>query len=308
MAGLAIRSPFSLGVVLGLVMSQPAAPQTAASCPPGDSLVSLGKAAFFRAIERGAFAIGERTLDDLTDGLGSQAASRPRSKGATEPASARRTILPPDATPALASALKAYVDSPSSDAADHAFQVFLESAPKILFETLPEGREGAHVGLVLEARQFFNRSQTFAVPDMANENTRQTLEFSLFGDMPDLRMGKVNPLLGSDPFFKAPVIADGHNLDRNNLGIEVKTEPDLRALWFNDYRAYLSSSAPGRTPEKIDEALNAGWPVIQKFWALKRTSIFVDRALMAFGTEMRLVNERVTKENLPTGDCEPGRS
>jgi hypothetical protein len=297
------------GIVVTLALSTQAAAQSASPCRPGDSLLSLGKAAFFRSIERGAFAIGERTLDDLTDGLGTntaaRTAARPKRAGATPPARVRAATFPPTADAALAGALKAYVDSPSSDAADAAFQAVLEAATKILFETLPAPGEASHVGLVLEGGQFFNRSSTFAVQDMTNESKRQSLEFSVFGDGPDLEMGKANPMLSQAPFFKAPVIADGHNLDRNNLGIEVNAEPDLRALWFDDYRAFLATTDPGRSAAQITEALNAGWPILQKFWALKRTGIFIDRALMTFGAEMRQVNRRVTEESLPTGVCDP---
>jgi hypothetical protein len=161
------------------------------------------------------------------------------------------------------------------------------------------------VGLVLEDSHFGNRGATFSVKDMASESNRRRLEDSLFGDAPDLGMGKASRLLGAAPFFKAPVIADTRNVDRNNLGIVVKRELDLRALWFEDYRAYLAAGTPAPPAAQITEALNAGWPVVQRFWAFKRTEIFVDRAQTIFGTEMREVNERVTKENLPPRGCEP---
>ena len=85
----------------------------------------------------------------------------------------------------------------------------------------------------------------------------------------------------------------------------VRKEQDLRALWFEDCRAHLAALTPGPSPGEITEALNAGWPTLQKFWAFKRTEIFVDRAQTAFGREMREVNERVTRENLPPRGCEP---
>jgi hypothetical protein len=296
--------------MVALLPGHRSAAQPAAPCRPGDSLLSLGKAAFFRAIERGAFAIGERTLEDLTDGLGVAGATKPagaaRRSHATAPEKARAGVLPPASEPAVVGALTAYINSPSSDAADAALQAFLEAAARILFETPPEKPgEAGRVGLVLEAGQFLNRSATFAVADMAGERTRLKLEDALFGDGPDLQMGKANRMLGDSPFFKAPVIADARNVDRNNLGLVVKREPELRALWFEDYRSHLATAAPGRSAAQITDALNAGWPTLQKFWAFKRTEIFIDRAQTAFGKEMREVNERVTKESLPPRDCEP---
>ena len=142
---------------------------------------------------------------------------------------------------------------------------------------------------------------------MANESRRRKLEDVLFGGGPDLGMGKVNRILVTAPFFKAPVIADTRNVDRNDLGIAVKKELDLRALWFEDYRAYLLAATPAPPPAQVTEALNAGWPILQRFWAFKRTEIFVERAQTIFGTEMREVNERVTHENLPPRDCPPKR-
>lgn len=283
--------------------------QTTPPCRPGDSLLSLGKAAFFKSIERGAFAIGERTLDDLLDGLGgpgaARSAGRPRHAGATTPAQARAAAFPPATDETLAAALTAYVESPSSEAADAALQVFLETATNIPFETPPEKTgESGRMGLVLEDRQLRNRSSTFAVPDMARESTRMDLEASLFGDGPDLGMGTTNAILRAAPFFKAPVIADTRNVDRNNLGIVVKKELDLRALWFEDYRAHLVAETPGAAPAQVTEALNAGWPALQKFWAFKRTEIFITRAQATFGTELREVNERVTSGNLPLRTCE----
>ena len=59
-----------LALFLCLGSGREVSAQTEPPCRPGDSLLSLGKAAFFKSIERGAFAIGERTLDDLLDGLG----------------------------------------------------------------------------------------------------------------------------------------------------------------------------------------------------------------------------------------------
>jgi hypothetical protein len=143
------------------------------------------------------------------------------------------------------------------------------------------------VGLVLEDRQLFNRSSSFVVHDMVDGGRRLKLEDSLFGAGPDLMLGSVNKLLSEDPFFKAPVIADKRNVDRNNIGIAVTKEQDLRALWFDDYRAHLAAGSPTRTSERITDALNAGWPTLQKFWAFKRTEIFVDRAQTAFGVELR---------------------
>ncbi len=302
------RAWCAIGIALAL--NTQVAGQTSPPCRPGDSLLSLGKTAFFKAIERGAFAIGERTLDDLLDGLGAAGAARPASSArrthATAPAQARASVFPPAADAALVKALQAYVDAPSSDAADAAFQVFLETATKILFETPPEKPgEFGRVGLALEDGRFGNRGSTFAVSDMANERKRRSLEDSLFGGDPDLQMGQANKLLATAPFFKAPVIADGRNIDRNNLGIEVKKELDLRTLWFEDYRAYLSAATPSPSPAQVTEALNTGWPILQKLWAFKRTEIFVDRAQTVFGTEMREVNDRVTRENLPPRDCEP---
>jgi hypothetical protein len=296
----------------GLVLTLAIAAQTGAAavppCRPGDSLLSLGKAAFFKSIERGAFAIGERTLDDLFDGLGSADASA--SGGAkrthtTSPALARAAVFPPPLDASLVGPLKAYVDSPSSDASDAAFLAFLEGATKILFETPPEKPgEFGHVGLALEEGHFGNRGATFGVREMADESKRRTLEGSLFGDGPDIGMGKTNRILGASPFFKAPVIADARNVDRNNLGIVVKKEQDLRALWFDDYRSYLAAQTPAPPAAQVTEALNIGWPVLQRLWAFKRTEIFVDRAQTAFGTEMRQVNERATHGNLPLTGCD----
>jgi hypothetical protein len=306
-ARLRCSTPVTAGLAAALALSASAEAQPAKACRASDSLLSLGKAAFFRSVERGAFAIGERTLEDLSDGLGAEAA-RPASRLgraiATSPALARTGVFPPDSESAVLAPLSAYVESPSSDAADSAFQAFLENATKILFESPPAGGEAARVGLVLEDRQLVNRNSTFAVQDMTNESLRLNLEESLFGDGPDLRMGSVNRILSAAPFFKAPVIADARNVDRNNLGIAVKREQDLRTLWFDDYRVHLANAEPGRTPSQIAEALNAGWPILQKFWAFKRTEIFVDRAQTAFGVEMRQVNERVTMERLPARDCD----
>ncbi len=298
------------GVVLALVLSARAGAQSAPPCRPGDSLLSLGKAAFFKSIERGAFAIGERTLDDLLDGLGGKDAAKPSSRvkrpGATAPAQARAAIFPPASDAALVAGLTAYIESPSSEAADAALQVFFETATRILFETPPEKSDQfGRLGLVLEDRLFRNRSSTFAVPDVANESKRGKLEVSLFGDGPDLEMGKVNKMLGAAPFFKAPVIVDARNVDRNNLGMTVRKEQDLRTLWFDDYRSHLATATPLASPAQITEALNAGFPVLQKFWAFKRTETFIARAQAVFGTEMREVGERVAKENLPPLDCDP---
>lgn len=300
------------GFVLILGSGGEAGAQTAPPCRPGESLLSLGKTAFFKSIERGAFAIGERTLDDLLDGLSgpgaARSAGRPRNAGATTPAQARTAAFPASVDDALVAALSAYVESPSSEAADAALQVFLESATNIPFETPPEkAGESGRMGLVLENRQFRNRSSTFAVAEMAQENKRLDLEASLFGDGPDLGMAGANTILRGAPFFKAPVIADTRNVDRNNLGIVVKREMDLRALWFEDYRAHLAAESPGAPPAQVTEALNAGWPTLQKFWAFKRTEIFITRAQAIFGAELREVNERVTKGNLPPRGCEAKR-
>ncbi len=296
------------GVALAFVVITPAAAQSEAPCRPGDSLLSFGKAAFFRSIERGAFAIGERTLDDLLDGLGGAPKPSGGSKRArtTSPSQTRAAALPPGTDTPLVEALSAYVERPSSEAADAALLAFLASATRILFETPPEKPgEFGKMGLVLEEGQLRNRSSTFAVSDMADERKRLDLENSFFGDGPDLQMGMVNKMLNAAPFFKAPVIADAKNLDRNNLGIEVRKELDMRALWFEDYRGHLTAATPSATEAQITEALNAGWPIAQKFWAFKRTEIFILRAQATFGTEMREVNERVTQGNLPLRDCEP---
>jgi hypothetical protein len=293
---------------MALALSTQAEAQPARPCRSSDSLLSLGKAAFFRSIERGAFAIGERTLEDLTEGLGAETGSRSSGRLgrslATAPTVARAAVFSPGSDSAVLGGLTAYIESPSSEAADLAFQSFLENATKILFESPPGGGEAGRVGLVLEGQQFLNRSSLFAVQDMSNESLRRNLEDSWFGDGPDLGMGNLSRILSAAPFFKAPVIADARNVDRNNIGIAVRREQDLRALWFDDYRAYLATAEPTRTAAQIAEALNAGWPVLQKFWAFKRTEIFVDRAQMAFGAEMRQVNERVTMERLPARDCD----
>jgi len=270
-------------------------------CGAGDTVLSLGKAAFYRSIERGAFAIGERTLEDLTDGLGGTAGERPTGKGRrgrpTPPAQSRAAGFPPAVDARLSDALLAYVENPSSEAGDAVFETLLQTATKILFETLPERTgELGRVGLVLEAGQFQNRSSTFAVHDVANESLRLDLERQLFGDDDDLTMGKASPLLTQNPFFETAAIADAKNLDRNNLGLEVKTEQELRTLWFETYGATLEGKGP---TAEVEAALNAGWPIVQKFWALKRTGIFIDRALAAFSTELRQISERAAAENLP---------
>jgi hypothetical protein len=293
------------GAALALLMIAPAGAQPVLPCGPGETLLSLGKAAFFRSIERGAFAIGERTLDDLLDGLGGSSRSARRARSPS-PAEARAAVFPPAADPTLVAALAAYVEDPSSEAADSALRIFLESATKIPFETPPEdpGQFG-RVGLVLEEGGFGNRGARFAVPDMADENRRQDLEHSLFGDGADLEMGKTNKTLGGAPFFKAPVVADKRNVDRNNLGLAVRKEADLRTLWFEDYRAHLATEFSNLSPAEITEALNAGWPILQRFWAFKRTEMFVVRAQATFGTAMREIQARVAKENLKTRPCSP---
>ena len=120
-----------LGMVPALVLGTRAGAQSAAPCRPGDSLLSLGKVAFFKSIERGAFAIGERTLDDLLDGLGGSSGAKPaggaKRTRAVSPAQARAAALPRASEAALVGALQAYIDSPSSEASDAAFQAFLDA-------------------------------------------------------------------------------------------------------------------------------------------------------------------------------------
>ncbi|MEO8500818.1 MAG: hypothetical protein ABI565_07870 [Vicinamibacteria bacterium] len=286
--------------------------QTQAPCKPGDSLLSLGKAGFFRSIEHGAFAIGERTLDDLTDGLSdtTRAKAMPgvARKRVITPRSARAAVFTGETDTTLAESMKAYVDSPSSDAADAGFSGFLEKASKILFERMPDrpGVPGT-VGLALEDGRLSNRGVEWAVPEMADERRRQKLEDMTFGSGPDLLLGQVDKMLGASPFFKAPVIADARNVDRNNIGISVTKESELRDLWFKDYRAYLSKGGESTDATPVRNALNAGWPTLQKFWAFKRTEIFVTRGQTAFGLEMREIYSRYNKEDLPVVGCESAR-
>ena len=285
----------SIVLVLALLATSADAQQGSAPCEAPE-LLAFGKAAFFRSIERGAFAIGERTLEDLTDGLGSSSTSfarksaRPAGAGRATPAQARATVFPPAADEAILRALKAYAESPSSEGADEAFGVMLEAATRILFETPPEKPgEAGKVGLVLEERQFFNRSSSFVVREMVEGERRQKLEDALFGAGPDLMLGTANRLLGQHPFFRVPVIVDKRNVDRNNIGLEVTTEQALRALWFDDYRGHLAAESPSTPAAQVMDALNAGWPTVQKFWAFKRTEFFVNRAQEAFGLQLRPV-------------------
>lgn len=306
-SGAAGRAMFGVMFVLGLGLGLGTQThgQSSSPCAPRESVLSLGKAAFFKSIERGAFAIGERSLEDLTDGLGGSTPPRPpgglRRPRVSAPAQARLAVFPPATDASLAGALTAYIESPSSEAADAALSLFFESSTKILFEAPPETRgDEGRVGLVLEGGQFVNRSASFEARSMTSESARSRLEFELFGDGPDLNLAAVNALLGAQPFFKAPVIADTRNVDRNNLGLAIKTDQDLRDLWFEDYRTHLAAAEFAPSQERINEALNAGWPTLQKFWAFKRTGIFIDRALMTFGNEMREVYERVTSGNADT--------
>ena len=286
--------------------------QTLAPCKPGDSLLSLGKAGFFRSIERGAFAIGERTLDDLTDGLGDTGRVKGMPgvarKGVVTPGSARAAVFTGEMDTTLAESMKVYADNPSSDAADAAFSAFLEKASKILFEKMPDrpGVPGT-VGLVLEDGRLSNRGVDWAVPEMANERRRQKLEELIFGSGSDLLLGRVDRMLGASPFFKAPVIADARNIDRNNIGIRVTKESDLRDLWFKDYRAYLSKDGESADATAVRTGLNAGWPTLQKYWGFKRTEIFVTRGQVAFGLEMREIYSRYNREDLPVVGCELAR-
>jgi hypothetical protein len=284
-----------MAVALSLVVAGQAAAQEEPPPCEAPKLLAFGKAAFFRSIERGAFAIGERTLEDLADGLGTGSGSAARKASARHargitPAQARATVFPATVDDAITTALKGYAESPSSEGADEAFGVLLASATKVLFETPPgKAGEAGRVGLLLENGQFFNRNSSFAVSDMVEGGRRQKLEDSLFGAGPDLMLGAKDKLLGAEPFFKAPIIADTRNVDRNNIGLEVTTEQEMRSLWFDDYKAHLAKAVPAATPAQITDALNAGWPTVQKFWAFKRTEIFVDRAQTAFGLELRPV-------------------
>lgn len=301
----------SFGLLLGAILlfapPSPALAQSATACADGNSpLLTLGKEAFFRSIERGAFAIGERTLDDLADGLGDT--GQAKRVGAKRPANAsaraRAAVFTSASSAAITEPLTAYVDSPSSEAAEAALTAFLEKSVKILFEKLPDTPSGVgSVGLVLENGQLFNGGAQWQVTDMANERKRQNLEFSLFGDGPDLLLGKGNKVLGANPFLKAPVIADARNVDRNNIGIEIQKESALRDLWFKDYRGHLLRDGSALDPAQVTEALNAGWPTVQKFWTFKRLEIFVTRAQAAFDKEMRDVYRTATSDGFRANDC-----
>ncbi|MEO8360138.1 MAG: hypothetical protein ABI672_08930 [Vicinamibacteria bacterium] len=295
-----------LSLVLTMLLAGYATAQTALPCKPGDSVLSLGKASFFRSIERGASAIGERTLEDLTDGIGdaSQPATTKRSRPG-KPAAARAAAFAAGADAALAEPLRAYLDSPSSDAADAAFNNFLANVTKILFETIPErSGEVGSVGLGLESGKLYNRGAELAVSEMVHERRRQNLEGSLFGDGPDLNLGVVDKKFATSPFFKAPVIVDARDVDRNNIGLKIVKESELRDLWFKDYRTHLTTANTAVDPAVINTALNAGWPTLQKFWAFKRTEIFISRGQTAFGLEMREIHTRFNDESLPLLGCE----
>ncbi|MEO5761267.1 MAG: hypothetical protein ABIR28_03055 [Vicinamibacteria bacterium] len=296
----------TLLLMLTTLLAGVATAQTAPPCKPGDSVLSLGKAAFFRSIERAASAIGERTLEDLTDSRGdsTQPAGTKRSRPGHSSV-ARAAAFSPGADSALADPLRAYVDSPSSDAADAAFNNFLANATKVLFETIPE-RSGVtgSVGLGLESGKLYNRGAELLVSEMVDERRRQKLEGSLFGDGPDLNLGAVDKKFASSPFFKAPVIVDARDVDRNNIGLKVVKESELRDLWFKDYRSHLTTANSAVDPAVINTALNAGWPTLQKFWAFKRTEIFISRGQMAFGLEMREIQSRFNDQSLPLLGCE----
>ena len=295
-----------------LALTATAFAQPAGPCEPSGALLQLGKDSFFRSIERGAFAIGERSLDDLTDGLGDDPSAKGRAlvrRPRNAAANARAAVFGVESETPLAAPLAAYVESPDSELADRAFNTFLEKATKILFEKIPEkaGAPGS-VGMVVEGGQIFNGGTQWAVGDMVNEPLRQKLEQSLFGDGPDLRLGVINKSLGADPFFTSPVIADARNIDRNNIGIEVQKEQQLRDLWFKDYRGHLLREGSALDAAKATEALNAGWPVLQKYWAFKRTEVFVNQAQMKFGTQMREIYRIATSESFRANQCGDGQT
>lgn len=287
-----IRRPVILSLTFVLMLSF----QAEAQAPCVKSLDSVNAAlqelaleAGQRAISEGAQRLGERALQTAEGGAfdrGARIARQGEELGSiTRMADVKGFILDP---------IKAYMESPDEVAATKALQVILENSAKKAFPT---------AGLVLEAGRVVIGSATFAVQDLIDEGKRQEYEAAIFGRGQDVALGTINNLLAEDPFFTSgPVVNRG--LTRDDVGSKVKSEDELRQLWFTYYRAYLLGGGQGLSASNraaINDALNAGWPHLHKYWAFKRAQLFTGEMQRSFRADIERARAKMERNEL--GSC-----
>lgn len=89
-----------------------------------------------------------------------------------------------------------------------------------------------------------------------------------------------------------------------NIGEAVKSEAELQRLWVN-YRGHLLGGPMGLTPStrgEVDERLRQAWPVLLKYWRVKKAASVLDRLDRAFSRHARKHADELATRDAPEDD------
>lgn len=267
-------------------MAQTAACDAAKSAE--DAFRDLAKEAFLEAVGEAGVAMGEKGLRLAEAGRGT-AGGRLVELGERAHFGAELAGTVDDL---IIDPIKEYMESPAEEAADRAFGKLMEGVGKVVFPT---------AGIALDAGRFVIGTARWTVEEMYDAGRRQQIEATIFGRGSDIALGSINNLLAQDPFFDSGPVRN-RRVSRDSVGRDIRSEEELRKLWFEHYRGFLLGGPMGlgaSSRAEVDTALTEGWPHLKRYWAFKRAEIVVKEMRSAFGARMSQMQQRVARGESP---------
>jgi hypothetical protein len=164
------------------------------------------------------------------------------------------------------------------------------------------------LGLAITGGEIIMNGIPIAVDKMLEEGTRQQYEATIFGNSGESPIGTINNLYAEDPFFASGAVTN-RGITPQNFGAKVRTEEELRDLWFKYYRAHLVGGPLGLgNRAEIDEHLAKTFPTMLQYWKIERVP-YVLRELRVTYSDMiqrEVANQKPSCDELLKKNAKPG--
>lgn len=129
-------------------------------------------------------------------------------------------------------------------------------------------------GLAISGGKIVVGGAQYTVEEMINALHAQQDEAILFGPVAK-GLDRVGNIAADTPFINLPKLVAQH-INRDNMGVRIRSEQELHDYWFNDYRVWI---APFHLQE-TNVIIQRDWPLLLKAWRLQRAAI-VEREFFA---------------------------
>lgn len=156
-------------------------------------------------------------------------------------------------------------------------------------------------GITLAGGKIFIGGSIYTTEHMLAAAHDQQIQAIITGKGTGGMLDRVDNVMAETPFMDLPLVQN-RGITPDNLGQSVKSEEELRNLWFNSYGVQLRDLY-GRNNAKT--ALDEGWPRLLEMWRAQRAEAGMKELVAKLDQAMQIAQDKVAQQEA-NGDGDNG--